>query len=254
VNDHTSLQRFVLDRCLPGCLPAFAGLLLILGGCSVNTVVPDSATTQAPTTESDVGEPTWRYVRFLLHRDDDDEVASFLDLLIADQLLADVLAVHETDIRLWRFHRRWPDDATGHQFSFIFFAAPDVTERVLAQIERAPLLDRLRADGHLRAFRVDEAKPGRGSDPAATSDPAWSTAIQREWPEFIMGASRMWLGLVQTAAAGLEHLDLYTRYARVEERVDETWFEEGNHAFFHHLSALFGYKPLRVIQRDVMTF
>jgi hypothetical protein len=189
-----------------------------------------------------------------LNRDDDDEVASFLDLLIADRLFTEVLAKHEPGIRLWRFHRRWPRDATGHQFSFIFFAAPDVSAQVIAQIERAPLVNRLRADGHLRELRVDEAKAGRGTDPAATSDPGWPIVIQQQWPEFIMGASRMWLGLIREEASGLDHLDVYERYAQVEVRLDGLWFKEGNHAFFHHLSALFGYKPLRVIRRDVMTF
>jgi hypothetical protein len=243
-----------INRPMVLVLPALTGLLLMLGGCSLNTVMPDGDAVQDASGQAHAGQPTWRYVRFVLNRDDNDEVASFLDLLIADRLIADVLAIHEPGIRLWRFHRRWPRDATGHQFSFIFFASPDVTAQVLEQIERAPLLKRLRADGHLREFRVDEAKAGRGADPAATSDPSWSPVVQQEWPEFLMGASRMWLGLVRKEAAGLDHLDLYPRYTQVEERLDAIWFEEGNHAFFHHLSALFGYKPLRVIRRDVMTF
>lgn len=87
-----------------------------------------------------------------------------------------------------------------------------------------------------------------------TSDPAWPASIQREWPSFIMSASRMWLGLVQTEARRHDTSDLHARYRATEEAIDELWFNEGNHAFFHHLSALFGYKPLRVIRRDVMTF
>lgn len=254
MNDQEPRLHFWPDRRIALLLPALAGLLLVLGACGGNTARPGLTAGQEPSGTADAAQPTWRYVRFLLNRDDDDEVASYLDLLIADRLFADVLGRHEPAIRLWRFHRRWPRDATGHQFSFIFFAAPDVIEQVLTEIEDAPLLNRLRADGHLREFRVDALNAGRDTDPAATSDPAWSPVIQREWPEFIMGASRMWLGLVQQEAASVDHLDLYARYAQVEERLDELWYEEGNHAFFHHLSALFGYKPLRVIRRDVMTF
>ena len=254
MNNPKHRLRFMPNR--PTALPllALAGLVLMLGACSVSTEKPGRAVAAEPAGAADAEQPTWRYVRFRLNRDDDDQVASFLDLLIADELFTDVLASHESGIRLWRFHRRWPKDATGHQFSFIFFAAPDVTEQVLSQIERAPLLDQLRADGHLREFRVDEAQAGRATDPAATSDTAWSTVIQQEWPAFIMGASRMWLGMVQTEAAALDHVEPYQRYTQVEEILDGMWFEEGNHAFFHHLSALFGYKPLRVIRRDVMTF
>jgi uncharacterized RmlC-like cupin family protein len=78
--------------------------------------------------------------------------------------------------------------------------------------------------------------------------------IQREWPKFIMGASSMWLGLVGTEADKRADLELHQRYQAVEFVLDEMWFERGNHAFFLHLSALFGYKPVRVIRRDVMTF
>jgi hypothetical protein len=225
----------------------------------MHTVAPGHTTgpassAQAPAVGVGGAQPTWRYVRFRLNRGDDGEVASYLDLLIADQLFADVLARHEEDMRLWRFHRRWPNDAAGHQFSFIFFATPAVTGQVLAEVQQHPLLRRLRADGHIREFRVDEAMDGRGTDPAATSDPAWSEVVQQHWPEFIMGASRMWVGLVRQEAERRNHLELYARYAEVEETLDGIWFEEGNHALFHHLSALFGYKPLRVIRRDVMTF
>jgi hypothetical protein len=198
--------------------------------------------------------PQWWYVRFRLQRPADDEVNSYLDALIADRVLSDVIAQHRAGIRLWRFHRRWAPDDAGHQFSFIFFASPLRAARLTAEIERQPLLQTLRNDGHLLEFRVDEPDPQRAADPAATSDLSWPPAIQREWPKFIMGASRMWLGLVRDEAAKHTDLTLYARYQAVEAALDELWLKEANHAFFHHLSALFGYKPVRIIHRDVMTF
>lgn len=198
--------------------------------------------------------PRWWYLRFRLRLAGDDEVNSYLDALIADQVLSEVIAQHRAALRLWRFHRRWALDDAGHQFSFIFFAPPSRARQVIAQVERDPLLAQLDADGHLLAYRVDEADPQRATDPAATSDPVWPPAIQREWPQFIMGASRMWLGLVQDEAAKHAELGLYERYQAVESALDALWFQQANHAFFHHLSALFGYKPVRVIHRDIMTF
>ncbi len=234
---------------------ALLGLLLLaLAGCA--TIPEQSSARQVVATgqPGDAELPRWWYVRFRLRRGDAGEVDSFLDPLIADQVLAPVIARNETDITLWRFHRRWPDDPTGHQFSFIFFAPPPIACVVTGQIKQSPVLEQLRSEGRLLEFRIDKAGPDRGTDPAATSDTSWPPEIQREWPKFIMGASRMWLGLIRAEAAKNSGMDLYSRYRAVEGSLDALWFSEANHAFFHHLSALFGYKPTQVIRREVMTF
>ena len=231
-----------------------AMVLVAIGACATNTApsLPDAVVTAAGSDETEL--PRWWYLRFRLARAADDEVDSYLDALIADQVLAPVIAQYQTELELWRFHRRWPRDPTGHQFSFIFFAPTPLADKLSAQVEHDPTLRRLATDGYLMEFRADAANPDSATDPAATSDTSWPPEIQREWPKFIMGASRMWLGLVQSEAAKHSELDLHERYQVVEVSLDELWFEEANHAFFHHLSALFGYKPVQVIRRDIMIF
>jgi hypothetical protein len=243
---------FVLHRAARAIM--FGVLLVVLGACTTNPAPssPDRVVIAAGLEEPEL--PRWWYMRFRLARAADEGVDSYLDALIADQILAPVIAQHQAELELWRFHRRWPDDATGHQFSFIVFARAPLVARLSARIKHDPILRRLETDGHLVEFRTDAVKPDRATDPAATSDTSWPPDVQREWPKFIMGASRMWLGLVQSAAAKHGGLDLYERYQAVEVSLDELWFEEANHAFFHHLSALFGYQPVRVIRRDIMTF
>lgn len=237
-----------------GTVGLFAVLLFSVSACSTVPAPPRTSEAIAATVAEDVEQPRWWYVRFRLARAADGEVNSYLDALIADQIVSKAISRHIAEIELWRFHRRWPLDPTGHQFSFIFFAPMPVATRLAAEIERDPLLVRLRSDGHLVEYRVDAASADRATDPGATSDTSWPPEIQREWPKFIMGASRMWLGLVQTEAKEHADLDLHARYQVVEAGLDELWFSEANHAFFHHLSALFGYKPVKVIRRDVMTF
>lgn len=246
-------DKFLFVR-LAGRAALFVLLILALAACATFPEPPSTGVVVAGTQANDSGLPRWWYVRFRLRRGDQEEAQSFLDLLIADQVLAPVIARNEADIELWRFHRRWPRDTTGHQFSFIFFAPTPVAEVVTAQIEQSRLLEELRSEGRLLEFRTDEAGPDRATDPAATSDPSWPPEIQREWPKFVMGASRMWLGLVRSEAEKNSDPDLHARYRAAEDSLDELWFREANHAFFHHLSALFGYKPVRVIRRDVMTF
>ena len=93
------------------------------------------------------------------------------------------------------------------------------------------------------------------------SDKSWPTIIQKSWPYFIMGVSQTWLGMISQKADELgEDVSGATLYAyeklyrRVAESVDEMWRHDGRHAFFHHLNALFGYKPLVIYERKLMTF
>jgi hypothetical protein len=229
-------------------------MLACLYACQSAPSVAERTPPAEPPKSENPDQPRWTYLRFRLARDGNGEVDSYLDALIADQILSEAITREGDQIRLWRFHRRWPNDTTGHQFSFIFFAPPAVAERLIAQVRADRLLDRLREEGHLVEFRVDRVDPERAAGPGATSDPSWPPAIQREWPNFIMGASRMWLGLVQSEAEKHVGLELHERYQAVETALDKLWFQQANHAFFHHLSALFGYEPVRVIRRDVMTF
>ena len=249
-------QMFKTESCLrrAGRISVLIVLVVTLGACATSPVGSHDVAAASLPDQGDSGPFEWRYVRFRLKRAPDGETNSYLDGLIADRMLKPLIVRYGDELLLWRFHRRWPDDATGHQFSLIFFTRPAVADALIARLETDPLLQRLKSDGHLIEFRVDRLGPDRASDPAATSDTAWPIEIQREWPKFIMGASRMWLGLVDTEAEKHADLELHERYQAVEVALDDMWLRQGNHAFFHHLSALFGYKPVRVIRRDVMTF
>lgn len=233
-------------------------LTLLAFGCATTdeTGMPDVAGT-APAADSGTSDEVaarWYYLRFQFDRNDDDAVDRYLDLIVANEIIAPVLAAQRDGIRLWRFHRRWPKDPTGHQFSFIVLTDPARLALIDEAIQRQPAFARLDADGRLRRYRVAEASGDTPGALATTSDRSWPEVLQREWPHFIMGASRMWLGLVADEAEQAEGPDLYARYEAASAALDRLWFEEGNHALFHHLSALFGYQPLRVIRRDVMTF
>lgn len=245
------MKKCTLFRIIP------ALLALISAGCA--TLTDDAAPDASPEGQAQVAPaadaaPRWYYLRFQFRRNSQNEVERHLDLLVAHQIIAPVLARYRDDIDLWRFHRRWPDDAAGHQFSFIVRTPPEKLALIDRDIRQNTMLARLREDGHLRRYRVDADGSDSPGALAATSDRAWPDELQREWPHFIMGSSRMWLGLVAAAAAKREAIDPYTRYAKASDALDDLWFNTGNHALFHHLSALFGYQPLRIIRRDIMTF
>ncbi len=67
-----------------------------------------------------------------------------------------------------------------------------------------------------------------------------------------MGVSATWLQLInQQINETLSNLDLdklLLKYRDINKKINQIWYKEGQHAFFHHLNALFGYEPLRIEQ------
>lgn len=63
--------------------------------------------------------------------------------------------------------------------------------------------------------------------------------MQRAWPYFIQGVSRLWLELIREIEAGGEWPDdPEARYAAIGEELDALWRNQGDHALLHHLNAV----------------
>ena len=83
-----------------------------------------------------------------------------------------------------------------------------------------------------------------------TSDPNWSPVMQNTWPHYIMGVSRMWLGMIDQVSQEREIADsatlgqLLVHYEQVNDAFTHIWQQEGYHALLHHLNAIFGYEAL----------
>jgi hypothetical protein len=227
---------------------------LLLGGCASQKPQAGAESADGAKVGELGDEDRWWHVRFRFHRPGLAWTDSYLDGLVAVEVIAPVLAQREREMRLWRFHRRWAEDSVGHQFSFMFFAQPATARAVEQQLQRTPLLTALKDEGYLRDWFIEQPPPAEAVVPGSTSDDRWPLALQHEWPHFIMGSSRMWLGLLQDASMRNHTSGLHRRYRQVQQEIDELWFNEANHALFHHLSALFGYRPLRVRGGEAMRF
>jgi hypothetical protein len=123
------------------------------------------------------------------------------------------------------------------------------------------LVEKLIRSGVLIRVRYDDPASIKRPDIEDTSDKNWSEPLQQTWPFFIMGVSRTWLELIETFAVQNgdgsrpgSFADLQARYAEINRQINQTWKLEGNHAYFHHLSALFGYRPVVVLEKRLMTF
>ncbi len=174
-----------------------------------------------------------------------------VDLLLAHAVVKPKLEIYSKRLAYWRFHRRAARDATGHQFSLLFYTDPATARGLYTSLEASPALKQARDQGLVtRVIRDDPETPVR-PEVEDTSDPRWSPTLQRHWPSYIMGVSLLWLGLIDDAVAELPPSqrsgeDLLATYRAAENRVSQIWYKEGQHAFFHHLSAVFGYRELLI--------
>ena len=229
-------------------------LFLLLSGCQS---IPPTPIVNAPGSQ-DQPLPSgrgWWNARFGIAWPKDQEPSWYMGTLIADQVISPVLKAHRSSIELWRFHRRAARDKAGHIFSFIFYATPQDARRIYRAIELSPVLKQLRdRRAVVRVSFDDTSTIGRPAIKDA-SDAHWPEVIQQSWPPYIMGASQMWLELIHALAADEERdQSQIAGYKSVQNKLNQLWLDEGQHALLHHLNALFGYQPVKVIERNLMHF
>jgi hypothetical protein len=204
-------------------------------------------------------ENGWWYAGFQFNWPEGVEPAWHDDLLIAHRIVAPVLSRYRNDISLWRFHRRAVQDQAGHRFSFIFYSTPDTARKVFESIKSTDLLEELKSAGVLVKDSYDDTSKITRPNIENTSDGHWSQPVQKSWPYFIMGVSEMWLDLITQFAqdgrrqpSSIEEMRSF--YLEIDKAVLVAWEKEGSHAFLHHLNAIFGYNPLIIHQKFLMTF
>ncbi|MDX1514456.1 MAG: hypothetical protein R3174_12020 [Gammaproteobacteria bacterium] len=241
----------------------FATLLLVtpLTACTqiVDTENGGNETAPAPTVFDDAGKGWWN-VYFKIRRDDSQEPDWHVDALLADQVLAPIVSHTESRIILWRFHRRAGDDVFGHRFSFLFYTDRDTAQTVNNGIAKSALVDRLSEYGVIQEVGLAELDGELDRALGATSDAAWPDEIQRSWPWFIMGVSQTWLKLMSEVratrplSARASVVTLLDYYREINDEVSTLWRNQGQHVYFHHLNALFGYQPLIIRETNLKRF
>ncbi len=229
--------------------------MLLLAACVGACTTPPSADPRGRITSIPNGvtanpdaERRWYTTCFRMPFDADGKPEWALDLLLADRVAAPALATHAADIGLWRFHRRAAPDAAGHQFSLLVYASALTASSLRERFDADPTLRDLLASGLVTSL-VHDCRAAQGTpDVEATSDPAWDPSIQRAWPWFIMGVSASWLALIQDLARDRPpaSADPLPAYREIDGRIEQLWAAQGQHAFLHHLSGLYGYRPLRI--------
>ncbi|CDI00814.1 conserved exported hypothetical protein [Candidatus Competibacter denitrificans Run_A_D11] len=231
-------------------------LFILLSSCAISPepTMADASVKPSvkPTSDEKLG---WWYVQFRLRWPDSKEAIWYPDLLLADRVIGPILDAEQDEILLWRFHRRAARDQAGRQFSFIFRSSALVARRINILIATDPLLVRLQKDGVVETVLYDEPNQITRPEISDTSDPSWSPEVRAAWPYFIMGVSRLWLELILEIGKKQELPgELIARYIAIERVLNNLWQGEGGHVLLHHLSAVFGYRELAVMRRELMVF
>jgi hypothetical protein len=231
-----------------------------LGACVPQQRAPFASVLPLALSESlpeEEGKHFWWAARFKIVWPEDHAPDSAVALLVAHAVIKPLLVDHSSDLLRWRFHRRAARDVTGHQFTFFFYSNPKTASELFKKVQEDDLLMQAVAAHIVEKVILDN--PDKPSRPQIedTSDPHWSPSLQKNWPSFIMGVSALWLGLIDdemTPVSPLLPMEISERlaaYRKAETHITKTWNLEGQHAFLHHLSAVFGYEPLR-IRKDIL--
>ena len=242
-------------------LTAAAGVLLLTGACAPSVPIQPDTPDPSPAFVAfeEAGKGWWR-VSFDLAWDQTEEPNWHVDVLLADQIMAPIIAHGEARISLWRFHRRAATDDVGHRFSFIFYADAEIAAIVNNGVENSALAARLLEEGIVREVRLAAIDETAARGIGATSDPAWPEALRRGWPWFIMGVSQSWLRLIDETKADrpppdrASMPDLLQYYRDLHGEVSDLWREHGQHAYLHHLNAVFGYQLLIIRETNLKRF
>jgi len=207
----------------------------------------------------DLSERGWWYARFRIQWPENTSPCWHVGVCIAHQVILPILIEHGDNLALWRFHRRAVRDQSGHRFSFIFYASPETADQIFTALRADTILAWMQDAGMVTDIDFDDTTTITRPDIEDTSDPNWSPQIQKSWPYFIMGVSQMWLSSIMEIAEGMSHeydpfsvQEILGFYRDVDMTVKTLWQEEGRHSLLHHLSAIFGYVPIRLNRGDIL--
>lgn len=241
--------------------------LALLSGCQqplqIYPASHDSAVDQKAELEIELDARQWWQLRFRLAWPQRQQPDFSRHLLLAEQLLLPALLEHEQRLTLWRFHRRANRDDAGHQFSLIFLSDEITAKQLYRDIEQQPLTRWLLQQGMIERVHFSSRSEAQLAALEQTSDPVWPIEIQRSWPWFIMGASQTWLKLLQQISSDqsrddshtpMDYPALLTHYQTVDVELTQQWQQFGQHAYLHHLNAIFGYQPLQIHNRQLHSF
>jgi len=227
-----------------------------LSGCASQRPTWTFRPAQQPIKATDRG---WWYAQFRIQWPENTRPSWHVGVCIAHRVILPILVEQGDNLALWRCHRRAARDQSGHRFSFIFYASPESADQIFDTLRADTFLAQMQDSGLVTDIGFDDTTVIIRPDIADTSDPNWSPQVRKSWPYFIMGVSQMWLSSIMEIAEGASHeydpasiQEILRFYRDVDMKLKTLWQEEGRHSLLHHLSAIFGYVPIKLNRGDIL--
>jgi len=201
---------------------------------------------------------TWHNFIFKMHWPQNQPPNWWIDLFIVDTIIKTIISDYRDQIRLWRFHRRAGNDQLGHQLTLFCYTNEKIGLLINDVIKGSMSYNILTNHQVLEKYLYQKG----GHNIEDSSDKSWPIEIQKSWPYFIFGVSAMLLELIdmigQNVANKLHLIPPFTNiteiekfYSSLNENLKAIWQQNGSHAFFHHINALFGYAPVLAQPREI---
>ena len=217
-----------------------------MAGCTQLSSQPVIADTLQQPVSAVADGTSWWYYRAKVNRPKQTPPNWAMGALLAGEVFLPILQEYHQHIELWRFHRRAGRDKSGHLFSFIFYSSAETAHLIYTDLENNTLLLELLQQGKLDRLQFDDVGELSRPNIEDTSDKSWPLIIQKSWPNYIMGVSQMWLNLVHGLAENHQQDDVIQRYDDVQQELTALWAQHGQHAWLHHLNALYAYEPFLI--------
>lgn len=193
----------------------------------------------------------WYSFNFNISWDKIHEPKTWVDIFIIDTILREVILQNESKIDLWRIHRRCYPDASGHELTFDCFTNEETAKEIEEMINNSNYLGMLRKGGLLtKDKKLKKVQKNTDSITAIINDTGWQEQLKEPWLYYIKGCCEMFLRLIENIKNGrnlpIDIQDAEQFYTKVNNDLISVWQTFGCDSFFHHISAIFGYKPLRI--------
>ena len=141
----------------------------------------------------------------------------------------------------------------------VVYTDPVTADIVYDRVRKASVVQWLESSDRIVSLEMKRMHRPKLAPIARSSDTTWPPEIRNSWPWFIMGVSQTWLSLIRqvTAEQPLDDTSpdaLLDYYRSVNDRVSALWRVHGQHAYLHHLNALFGYELLIIRETNLKRF
>ena len=194
----------------------------------------------------------WQRLNFKIKWDRKTPARLFIDLILLDLLIKPAMYKFRAEVFSWTFHRAAVlDEPEGHMLNFNVYSDIGTAEKILDFIklhENYILVKNYFEESELKIIDI-----GSNIEAIAGGIEA-SKEILKSWHYFMMGACDMYLDLIQETKNKLaktidmnDPSQLQGYYQEIQNDINKEWHEGGQHAFFHFLSEIFGYPPIKLV-------